>query len=291
MAGILAPVVVYGTLFGLTYVLIALGFTLVFGISRVLNLAYGAIYMVTAYLIYFLAVQSGLGLGFSVLLAVVFAVAVGVAIFVLCARFSPDPMRFLIVSFLFALLLQYLFEYYFQGQAGLIIPSLIPIQGLLIFGVSVEAPYLVAAGVTLTLLIVLWLWIDRTEFGRAIRATAEDPETAALFGIRVRTVYLLVVALSSALVAVAAVLIVPVQEVTPTMWISPFIIAFVVSVIGGLGKFLWTIPAAFLLSFSQFIVQFEYPTTASLSDIVAFVVAIAFIIILPHGIAGAGHES
>ena len=144
---------------------------------------------------------------------------------------------------------------------------------------------------TLTLLIVLWLWIDRTEFGRAIRATAEDPETAALFGIRVRTVYLLVVALSSALVAVAAVLIVPVQEVTPTMWISPFIIAFVVSVIGGLGKFLWTIPAAFLLSFSQFIVQFEYPTTASLSDIVAFVVAIAFIIILPHGIAGAGHES
>ena len=286
MAGILAPIVVYGTLFGLTYVLIALGFTLLFGISRVLNLAYGALYMVTAYMIYYFAVELGFNLLLSVAIAIAIAIGVGVGVFLICVRFAPDPLRFLIVSFMFALLLQYLFTKYFGGQSGLIIPGLFPVKEILIFDVSVSPVYLVTAGVALGLLIVLWLWIEWTQYGRTIRATAEDPETAALFGIGVRSIYLVVVVVSSALVAIAAVLIVPAQELTPTMWIEPFVIAFVVSVIGGLGKFKWTLPAAFLLSFSQFIVQFEYPTSASLSDIVAFGVAIGFIVVLPQGIGG-----
>lgn len=286
MAGILAPIVVYGTLFGLTYVLIALGFTLIFGISRVLNLAYGALYMVTAYMVYYLAVEQGFNLLLAAAIAVGIAVAVGIGVFLLCVRFAPDPLRFLIVSFMIALLLQYLFSYYFQGEVGLIIPGLIATREILIFGVSVSPVYLATAVTALALLVLLWFWIERTRYGRTIRATAEDPETAALFGIRVRSVYLVVVAISSVLVAVAAVLIVPAQEVTPTMWVEPFVIAFVVSVIGGLGKFKWTLPAAFALSFSQFFVQFEYPTSSSLGDIVAFVVAIAFIIVLPEGIGG-----
>jgi branched-chain amino acid transport system permease protein len=211
---------------------------------------------------------------------------VGIAVFLLCFRFAPDPMRFLIVSFMIALLLQYVFSYYFQGETGLIIPGLIPVREFLFYGVSVSPAYVVAAVVALVLLVTLWAWIEWTSFGRSVRATAEDPETAALFGINVRSTYLVVVAVSSVLVAIAAVLIVPSQEVTPTMWVEPFVIAFVVSVIGGLGKFKWTLPAAFLLSFTQFIVQFEYPTSASISDIVAFAVAIGFIVVLPQGFGG-----
>ena len=286
MAGILVPVLVYGTLFGCTYVLLALGFTLLFGVSRVLNLAYGALYMVTAYVTYYLAVEQGVNLFVSMAAAVGVAVVVGIAVFLLCQRFAPDPMRFLIVSFMIALLLQYVFSYYFQGETGLIIPGLIPVHEFLFYGVSVSPAYVVAAVVALVLLVTLWAWVEWTSFGRSVRATAEDPETAALFGINVRSTYLVVVAVSSVLVAIAAVLIVPSQEVTPTMWIDPFVIAFVVSVIGGLGKFKWTLPAAFLLSFTQFIVQFEYPTSASISDIVAFGVAIAFIVVLPQGFGG-----
>jgi branched-chain amino acid transport system permease protein len=286
MAGILAPILIYGTLFGCTYVLLALGFTLLFGVSRVLNLAYGALYMVTAYVAYYLAVELGVNLLLAMFLAVCAAIVVGIAVFLLCVRFAPDPMRFLIVSFMVALLLQYVFSYYFQGETGLILPGLIPIQEFLFYGVSVSPAYVVAAGVALVLLVVLWAWIEWTSFGRNVRATAEDPETAALFGINVRSTYLVTVAVSSFLVAIAAVLIVPSQEVVPTMWIEPFVIAFVVSVIGGLGKFKWTLPAAFLLSFTQFIVQFEYPTSASISDIVAFAVAIGFIIVLPQGFGG-----
>lgn len=291
MAGVLAPILIYGTLYGLTYVLIALGFTLLFGVSRVLNLAYGALYMVTGYLIYYLAVQLGVDLYLSVALAILVAIGVGLAVFLLCVRFAPDPMRFLIVSLLVALLLQYLFSYYFGGEQGLIIRGIVPTHEFLAFGVSIGPEYVAAAGIALALLILLWAWVEWTDYGHTIRATAEDPETAALFGIRVRTVYLVVVAISSALVAVAAAIIVPAQEVTPNMWIGPFVIAFVVSVVGGLGKFQWTLPAAFLVSFSQFIVQFEYPTSTTLSDIVAFAVAIAFIIVLPRGIGGISRAS
>lgn len=287
MAGsILAPVIVYGTLFGFTYVLLALGFTLLLGISRVLNLAYGALYMVTAYMIFYFAVEMGYNLVLSTILAGGIAVAVGVAVFLLCTKFAPDPMRFLVVTLLVALLLQYLFSYYFQGQSGYIIPGLLPTKEILLYGVSVSPIYLWTAGITIVVFVALWVWIDWTSYGHTVRAAAEDPETASLFGIRVRTVYLVVVAVSSAIVALAAILIVPAQEVTPTMWVEPFVIAFVVSVIGGLEQFKWTLPAAFLLSFSQFYVEFSYPTSASLSDIVAFLVAIGFIIVLPKGIGG-----
>lgn len=291
MAGLLAPVLIYGTVFGCTYVLIALGFTLLFGISRVLNLAYGALYMVTAYMVYWLVVEHGVNVWLAIFAAIAVAVAVGVVVFLLCVRFAPDPMRFLIVSLLVALFLQYYIEYEFGGETGLIVPGVIPIKEFLFFGVSISWVYIISAGVALGLLVVLWAWVEWSDYGRTIRATAEDPETAAEFGIRVRSVYLVVVAVSSSLVALAAALIVPAQEATPSMWIEPFVIAFVVAVIGGLGKFKWTLPAAFLLSFCQEYVAFNYPTSTSLSDIVAFAVAICFIIILPRGFGGIRHEA
>jgi branched-chain amino acid transport system permease protein len=290
VSGILAPIVVYGTLFGLTYVLIALGFTLLFGVSRVLNLTYGALYMVTAYLVYFLAAQEGIPIAVSAVLAVGLTVGFGLAVYLLCARFAPDPMRFLIVTIFVALFLQYLFEYVYPAGVELV-PGLTPSKGVLILGVSVNPTYLAAGAVTVVLLVLLWAWIEWSPSGHSVRAAAEDPETAALFGIRVRRVYLIVVAVSSALVAIAAVLIVPAQEATPTMWVEPFVIAFVVSIIGGLGNFKWTIPAAFLLSFTQFTVVFAFPATSGAQDIVAFLVAIAFILVLPRGIGGIAHDT
>jgi len=291
VGSILAQVVIYGTLFGFTYVLLALGFTLLLGISRVLNLAYGALYMVTAYMIFYFAVELKIELVLAVLLAGGIAVAVGVAVFLLCVKFAPDPMRFLVITLLVALLLQYLFAYppLFSGQTGLIIPGLVPSHEFLVDGVSVSPIYVVTAFVALAVFFGLWAWIELTSYGRTVRAAAEDPETASLFGIRVRSVYLVVVAVSSAIVALAAILIVPAQEVTPTMWVEPFVIAFVVSVIGGLEQFKWTLPAAFLLSFSQFYVEAQFPTSSSLSDIVAFIIAIGFIIVLPRGIGGIRH--
>ncbi len=283
-SALVASIVVYGVLFGLNYALISLGFTLVFGVSKVLNLAYGALYMVTAYMVYYFAVELGANVFVSAALAILVTIAVGVAIFAVFTRFSPDPMRFLIGTLLSALLLQYFFSYFFGGQIGLIIPGLVSAQSILVAGVSVNPVYLVSAVVSLVLLVALWLWIERTSQGRTIRAAASDPETAALFGIRPWRVYLLVVTVSSAIIGLAAVLLVPVGVVTPQMWVEPFVIAFVVAIVGGLGKFTWALPAAFLISFSQMAVT--YLTPYNIQDIVAFVVAIAFVVLLPQGLGG-----
>ncbi|MCL5681504.1 MAG: branched-chain amino acid ABC transporter permease [Candidatus Thermoplasmatota archaeon] len=281
-------ILLYGTIFGLNYALLTLGFTLVFGVSKILNLSYGALYMSTAYFIYLFAVMLSINLFVSILIAVVLTVAIGLAIFMIMTKFARDPMIFMIAMLLSALLLQYIYTYFFQGEVGLIIPGVVSNVSLNILGVSVSQSYILSASVSLILVLAVWLWIDRSSFGRKVRATSEDYETAELFGINSKMIYLLIFIISTAIVAIAAVLIVPVQVVTPTMWVEPFVVAFAISIIGGLGKLRWTIPAAFIISFSQVTILYLVPY--NISDITAFGVVIIFLILLPKGIGGGKHE-
>lgn len=287
-AGAFAPIVIYGTLYGGTYALVSLGFTLIFGVSRLLNLVYGALYMVGAYSVYALAVQDGYSIFLAVPIAIAIVVGVGIVSFLLFVRRNPDPMQFMIGTLLIALFLQYFFSLEFHGYVGYIIPGLLSNQSLLIAGVSVPQLLILAAATSFSLVAALYLWVERTGTGRVLRATASDPETVSLFGISPGRVAFLVVTLSSALIGLAAVLVVPAGGVvTPDMWIEPFVIAFVVAIVGGLGKFLWTLPAAFILSFSQEAVRYGNLTWGNqVSDLIAFAVAIVFILVLPRGIGG-----
>jgi branched-chain amino acid transport system permease protein len=284
LANAIPLIVIYGLINGATYALISLGFTLLFGVARLLNLVYGALYMVAGYTIYALTVQKGVSIYLAAPLAVGIVIAVGLAVWLLFARRGTDPMRFMIGTLLVALFLEYFFSYAFGGQVGYIIPGLVTSRSILILGVSVPWLSILAAVVSILLVVVLYFWVERSAQGRTLRATAEDPETASLFGVSPFRVAVLAVVLSSALIGLAAVLVVPSSEVTPSMWVDPFVIAFVVAIVGGLGKFLWTLPAAFLLSFSQVVASYYIPY--NVSDLVAFAVAIAFIIVLPQGFGG-----
>jgi branched-chain amino acid transport system permease protein len=284
LADALPLIVIYGLINGATYALISLGFTLLFGVARLLNLVYGALYMVAGYTIYALSVQNGVSIYLAAPAAVAIVVGVGVAVWLVFVRRGTDPMRFMIGTLLVALFLQYYFSYAFGGQVGYIIPGLVADRSLLIFGISVPVLSILAAVVSIALVVALYFWVERSAQGRTLRATAEDPETASLFGVSPFRVALLVVVLSSVLIGVAAVLVVPSAEVTPSMWVDPFVIAFVVAIVGGLGRFLWTLPAAFVLSFSQVVASYYIPY--NVSDLVAFAVAIAFIIALPQGFGG-----
>ncbi len=243
--------------------------------------------MTTAYFIYLFTVMLSLNIFLSIFLSIIIAVAVGLAIFIGIAKFARDPMIFMIAMLLSALLLQYLYTYFFGGEVGLIIPGVVTKESIIVLGVSISQSYILSASVSIILVIALWVWIEKSSFGRKVRATSEDSETAELFGINSKIIYLIIFVISTAIVAIAAVLIVPVQVVTPTMWIEPFVIAFAVSIIGGLGRLKWTIPAAFIVSFSQVAVLYAVPY--NVSDLTAFIVVIAFIILLPKGIGGGKH--
>jgi len=283
------PIIIYGLLFGLNYALISIGFTLVFGVSKILNLSYGALYMTTAYMIYFFAVMNNLPLIISILISIVITILIGLAIFYTILKFTVNPMIFMVTMLLFALLLQYIYSYLFGGQVGLIIPSLFPNVSIGLFGVSINLSLLASSLISLLLIFLVSFWIYKTSIGRRIRATAEDPEVSELLGINTKQIIIIVLSISILLVSIASILLVPTQEVTPTMWVDPFVIAFAVSIIGGLGKFEWAIPAAFIVSFAEVISQYLIPY--NVSDIVAFIIVILFIVVFPNGLGGARIES
>ncbi|MEM3455726.1 MAG: branched-chain amino acid ABC transporter permease [Candidatus Micrarchaeia archaeon] len=281
--------IIYGILFGLIYALVSAGFTLVFGVSKILNLSYGALYMTTAYMVYYFSVLSHVPLLLSVFLAIVVTIAMGLAIFYFVLKFTKNPMIFMVTMLLFALLLQYLYSYFFGGEIGFTIPGLFSNTSVLIENVSIPTSLIISSLISIILIISVWLWIEKSSFGRKVRATSEDPEIAELLGINTKNIILIVLTISIIFIALASVLIVPSEEVTPDMWINPFVIAFAVSIIGGLGKFQWIIPSAFIVSFAEVITQYLIPY--NISNIMAFIIVIIFIIIFPNGLGGIKHET
>ncbi len=282
-------ILIYGILFGLIYALISAGFTLVFGVSKILNLSYGALYMTTAYMVYYFSVSSQIPLLLSVFIAVVVTIAIGLAIFYFVLRFTKNPMIFMVTMLLFALLLQYIYSYIFGGEIGLTIPGLFSNTSIIIENVSVSISLLISSIISVILIVSVWFWIEKSSFGRKVRATSEDPEIAELLGINTKNITLIVLTISNIFIAVASVLIVPSQVVTPDMWINPFVIAFAVTIIGGLGKFEWIIPSAFIVSFGEIITQYLIPY--NISTMIAFLIVIIFITIFPNGLGGYKHET
>ncbi|MGC8618429.1 MAG: branched-chain amino acid ABC transporter permease [Thermoplasmata archaeon] len=280
---------IYGLLFGFVYALISAGFTLVFGVSKILNLSYGALYMTTAYLIYFFISSLKLPLTLAILASLVLTVLLGLLIFYFVLRFTRDSNIFMVTMLLFALLLQYLYSYLFGGEVGYIIPGPFPNSSFSLANVSISYSLLWSAVISIVMVTGAWFWIERSSFGRKIRATSEDFEVAEFLGINTRRVVLVVLIISIVFISIASVLVVPSQEVTPDMWINPFVIAFAVSIIGGLGKFKWVIPAAMIVSFSE--VASQYTIHYNVSEIVAFVIVIIFLLVFPNGLGGERIES
>ncbi|MEM3448506.1 MAG: branched-chain amino acid ABC transporter permease [Nitrososphaeria archaeon] len=281
-------ILIYGILFGFVYALISAGFSLVFGVSKILNLSYGALYMTTAYLIYYFVTYLRIPLIGTILISIFLTLLIGLLIFYFVLKFTKNPNIFMVTMLLFALLLQYLYSFLFGGEVGFIIPGPFPNGSLNLVGVSVSFSLLASAVISLGIVAASWIWIEKSALGRKIRATSEDAEVAELVGINTRWVTFLVLTVSIIFIAVASVLVVPSQEVTPDMWINPFVIAFAVSIIGGLGKFKWVIPSAMIVSFSEVISQ--YLIRYNVSEIAAFVIVIIFIIIFPNGLGGGKDE-
>jgi branched-chain amino acid transport system permease protein len=278
------PVIIYTVVYGLNYALIALGFTLVFGVSKILNLLYGSLYMTAAYMVYLFNSTLGFNLIFSDVLSVIITILIGVGFFLLYIRIARDQMSFLMSMFLSALLLQYIYSYFFGGQSGLAISGPVTSASISVLGVSVPESFVVSSMVSVVLISIFWIWIEKTGYGKEVRATANDPEMAQVFGINPWRITLAVFIISTFLVSITSILIVPSSVVTPTMWLDPFVVAFAVSIIAGLGKFRWIIPSAFILSFSQVLTQLILPY--NMFNIVGFLIMIIILLTRPVGLGG-----
>jgi branched-chain amino acid transport system permease protein len=271
------------------YALLAVGFSLIFGVARIVNIAHTAFYMLAAYCFYMLLVKTGIGFA----AAAVVSVAAVTALSVLCYRLVIEPVReheaaVLIATIALALVFQELMLLSFGGHY-LGIPS--TLEGAVrVFGVSIPYQRLLILVVAAVMLGAVWFLLYRTRLGLAIRATANDLEVANLMGMNVHRVAMATVAISVALAAVAGVVVAPVFVVDPFMWLAPLVTMLAIVVLGGLGSMKGSLIGALIIGYVEAITVFTLPAGAYLKGAVALLIMVAVLLARPEGLFGIAFE-
>src|SRR5437870_12035773 len=264
----LQDILVTGLVNGGVYALLAIGFSLIFGVARIVNIAHTAFYMLAAYCFYALMVKVGLGFVVSELVAV----GAVTALSVICYRLVIEPVReheaaVLIATSALALIFQELMLFRFGGHY-LGIRSTLE-GGMRVLGVSIPYQRLLILVVAAAMLTIVWFVLYRTRLGLAIRATANDLEVANLMGMNVNRVAMATVALSVALAAVAGVVAAPGFVGQPVMWLATLGSMLAMVVVGGLGSMKGSLIGALIIGYVEAITVFVLPAGAYLKGAVA----------------------
>jgi len=271
---------------GSIYALIALGYTMVYGIARMINFAHGDIIMVGAYALY-VAVTI---LQLPVPLAMVFTIVVCAVLGITVEKIAYKPLRkapslaVLITAIGVSYLLQNLALLIFDATP---IPfqSVIQVPSITIGGLTISGVTMVTLVITIVSMVILTLFINKTKAGSAMRAVSEDKGAAELMGINVNQTISLTFAIGSALAAVAGILyICQYQSLRPTLGALPGIKAFVAAVLGGIGN----VPGAMLGGLVLGIIESMSKAYISteLSDAIVFGVLVVVLLVKPTGLLG-----
>jgi branched-chain amino acid transport system permease protein len=279
----MADVLILGAINSAIYAMLALGFTLIFGVGRVVNLAHGSFYAMGVYIAYTLVVVLGLPLLIGTTAAVLAVAGIGLAMDrVLIRPLRHSVLAVLIITVVFALFTeQVIFAFY--GYTSRNIPSFTT-NTLTLLGVTVAGQRAIAFAAGVIALSLVWLLVYRTRFGNAILAVAQDREAATYLGIDVDHVSRTVMVLSAALAAMAGVLVAPVLVVSPQMWVLPLIKSFAVVILGGLGSIPGSLLASVLLGYSETAVSRFVSST--LTELIPLVLILVTLLVRPSGLLG-----
>lgn len=275
-----------GISLGSIYALIALGYTMVYGIAKMLNFAHGDVIMVGAFVVYTMCSTMGLPPFLGVLAAVVLCTLLGMAIEKVAykpLRKAASPVAVLITAIGVSYLLQNLALLIF-GANTKSFESVIPIEPLKLGGINISGETLVTIIVCVVIMIALMYFINKTRIGQAMLAVSEDKGAAQLMGINVDGTIALTFAIGSALAAVAGVLLCSAYpSLTPYTGSMPGIKAFVAAVFGGIGS----IPGAFIGGILLGIIEiFAKAFSSQLSDAIVFALLIVVLLVKPTGLLG-----
>jgi branched-chain amino acid transport system permease protein len=273
-----------GLVLGMILVLLAIGLTLIFGLMTVVNFAHGSLYMLGAYFGFFLL---GLGASFWAALIVaplmVGALGLGVERWLvrpLYGRSIDDP---LLLTFGLSLVLVEGAKVVW-GKAGVTLDPPHALGGAVNLGFTVFPLYrLFVIGVTVAVLIGVWLFLEKTNVGLIIRAGSRDPLMVRILGFDLGRIWLVVFGIGSALAGLAGVLAGPMRGVNADMGVTIVIESFVVVVVGGMGSLLGAIVAGILIGEVVSFTTFFAPKAA---EIMVFVVMAAVLLVRPSGLFG-----
>jgi branched-chain amino acid transport system permease protein len=275
--------IINGLLVGAYYLLIALGLSLIFSLGGLVNLAHGAFYALGAYLAVQLADQIGFGgaLVVSPVLVAIFGLVVERFLF---RRFyRQDPALGLLLTFGLAMVIEQLLRIVF-GAAP--IPFSIPqlLKGQILLGDFIYSKYRLVMLLLAAIAVGgLWFLLQRTPFGRVVRAGVQNPDMVAALGISLTPYMSGVVAISVALAALAGVLLAPITGVHPAMGSEILTAAFVVVVIGGLGSFWGVVYAALIVGVVRGLTVYFFPPAAEAS---MYLLMLLVLLVRPRGLFG-----
>lgn len=275
-----------GLSLGSIYALMALGYTMVYGIAKMLNFAHGDIIMVGAYAVIVSVMQAHLPALAAVFVSIALCALLGVVIEFLAYRplRQAPPLDVLITAIGVSYLLQNLALLIF-GSEQKAFPTLISLPTLQLGGVEVDGITLATLGVTALLMVGLNLFINKTRAGKAMRAVSEDNGAAELMGISVNRTITLTFAVGSALAAVASIFFgAAYVYIRPTTGAMPGIKAFTAAVFGGIGS----IPGAMLGGILLGVIEQLAKTYVSTlwSDAIVFGVLVLVLVVKPTGLLG-----
>jgi branched-chain amino acid transport system permease protein len=284
-------IIITGLISGGVYALLAVGFSLIFGAARIINLAHTAFYMLAAYLIFTFASLLGLNLLLSIVLSIAAVTIIGVLTYKLVIdRVRGHETTALIATLALAIIIQeVMFLPWTFGGHFLRGPDLVS-GYTMILGTKVLYQQILTFGVVLVILLGTWALLMKTRLGIAIRSTAQDREVANLMGINVARTGMITMAISVALAAVAGALVAPLAILSPHMWMNPLVMIMAIIVLGGLGSVKGSLVGAFILGFAETLVVFLAPSGAFLKGAVALAIMLAVILIRPEGLFGVAFE-
>lgn len=285
MTDFILQMLVNGVTSGLVYVLMALGFTLIFGIMRVVNFAHGELYMIAAYLVWVFAGELGWNYFLALAIAALLVGALGVVLErVLFRPMQGRELNGMIMALAVSISLQAVALIVF-GPLDQSAPR--PVTGVLHLGAVVfPLDRLTVAGCALIILLVFQLFLRYTKLGMAMRAVAQDATTASMLGVRPHRIHAAAFGIGSVLAALAGGLMAPIYTVAPTMGELPMLKAFVVVVLGGLGSLPGAVVGGLLIGLTESV--FATLTDSVIASIVSFGVVVAIIKLRPQGLLGRG---
>lgn len=287
-----------GLLSGAVYALLALGFTLIYGVSGVVNLAHGAFLMIGAYMFSLfssflfsvlgpLDVMPILIIILAFVMAAAFVGAIGSIVYRLIVHpILGDDVGIMVVTISLALIFQQLVLLLW----GYTIPVPLFVQGYtLIWGVRVTYIELIVSAISLGLFGILWLVVTKSKIGKAMRAVSQDHEAAMLMGISTERLYMLTMGVSTALAALAGIFFSSAYlagQASAHMWYSPLFISFAIVVLGGLGSIKGTLLGGFIIAYSVHSVSSLIPEGGQLISAVPVVVMVLILLTRPKGLFG-----
>jgi branched-chain amino acid transport system permease protein len=278
----IAEVIIFGTIEASVYTLLAMGFSLVYGVGGILNLSHGLFYLLTGYMLFWSFSLMGF-IGSSILALVIIVIVGGASYLLLIRPLQENHVAILIITFS----LGFFFEQFikvFGDSTPHTVSSPVKDFTFTILGISFPAQFFVILIASLIIVIIIGLFINKSKLGKSIRAISQDREAAMLMGINADRTLMYTVMISAFLAGIAAILYVPASSIAPHMGWEVLSNSFAIVIFGGLGSLKGSVVGAFILGYTRSFVS--YFIDPAFSAIVPIVVIILVLLIRPRGLFG-----